>query len=191
MNIFFLEDNPEVFPVIDYLRSCGHNLRLVRNLRDAAYCLELEPGADSFDIFFFDVGLPAERVDHFEKGEVTYKDRNGFNGLIFLLHNLDLLHYRTERVAIVTAYRQIIMNTEKVTIEKKSFSLQKLSAEDDELRVSSEKVPKIQYKDDTGNIYGFAFFDKHGANTDRVDLSFLDKGEDDIISQIDKFINRG
>ena len=179
MRIFFLEDNPKVIDVISYLRDNGHTVCHASNLKDAACRLELVPGADTFELFLFDVGIPAENVRHLKnkRGSVAYANAMGFNGLLFLLHNIDLLCNHIERVSIVTAHRKQIMDMGSIDVFGRGFEQQNLSEKAEENRVIREQVPKIQYRAvDTGQVYTF---------------SFLDKGGDNLIPQIEKFISKG
>jgi hypothetical protein len=180
MRIFLLENDPDVyFGVIKYLENNKYAISHARNLKDAAYYLEFDPGVDSFDCFLFDVGLPSEEVRYLKgiKGVVKYVHPQDLNGLLFLLHNLDILDRHASRVAILTAYYKQVLEMEKIEVLGINYKLKKLSQAADHARYKQEQVTKICYaNEDTDISYVF---------------SLLDKGGDKIIQQINRFIIRG
>ena len=179
MKIFFLENDIDVFNIIKHLRNKENIVYHAHNLKDAACFLEFEPGVSFFDIFFFDVGLPAEEVRHVNnnKGKVTYNEPNRFNGLLFLLHNLDLLINRQSRVSIITAFRKQVLELGNIDVFGKNYIRKENNFKDENTRAEREQINKIHYKSvDTDQIFTF---------------SFLDKGAGDIIQQINKFMYRG
>jgi hypothetical protein len=180
MHIFYLEDNPDAYgPITKYLRNNKHTVLHARNLKGAAFLLELDPGTDYFDLFLFDVGLPSEEVKYqnINKGIVTYSHPERFNGLLFLLHNLDILGDRASKITILTAYKKQVIDMDDIDVFGRKFIRKMLSPEEDQARYEQEQVTKIRYTDyDTSKTYT---------------ISILDKVSDIVISQIKRFINRG
>lgn len=181
--IFMLEDNPDVFPSIEKLRRLGHTVTVTSNLKDAAYKLECNPGVDYYDKFMFDAALISENVPHLKKKKefVYYNEPNGFNGLLFLLNNLDTLGenaFRPERVAIITALTNKLIHIPKIVMPngKRSFESSELPKADSKLMIFNKRVPKIRYTDNKRNIYTF---------------SYIDKTTSDVLALIRTFIGRG
>jgi len=180
VKIFLLEDDPLVFgPVINYFSYKKHIIEHAEYLVGAAFLLEHDPGVSSFDLFLFDVALPREEVSYLNKnkGIVPYSHPKDFNGLLFILHNLDILGDKIDRVALLTAHKQQVMNLENINVFGKVFTCKPLPPEDDQVRADQEQVTKIRYL-------------AEGTN-DKYTLSFIDKCSNTVISLINKFINRG
>ena len=180
MKVFLLENDPVVFgPAINYFNDKKHSIEHAINLKDSAFLLELDPGASSFDLFLFDVTLPSEEVRYLNKnkGKVQYTHPEGFNGLLFILHNLDILGDKINRVAVLTAYKQQVINLKNIDVFGRVFIREPLRPEDDQVRVDQEQVTKIKYS-------------IKGTNDEYI-LSFIDKGANTVISLINKFMNRG
>jgi hypothetical protein len=164
MKIFVLEDSADAKKLFEPLKNDGHEVSIVGNLKDAAELLEYKPGVKNFDKFIFDAALIRERVSHDKKGFITYNDNDGFNGIQFLLNNLDVLEgnaHRPENVAVITAWekklngiRCFIMPDEKTTFTKGT-----LSKHEEEMLEEKGRTPKIRYSCE-GNEYTFSFLDK-------------------------------
>ena len=183
MRIFFLEDNPHVYvQLVKYLEECGHTVDHSDRLRSAVWKLESDPKADSYDLFLFDAGMKPEQVRCFDtsKDKDIYNEPNGFNGLLFLLRNMDLLGNRDDAIAIVTAYTKQIRETKSIDVFGKTFTLQSNDAMGETIAdgaaADNEGLSKIRYMcEETGATYTFALMSKSGDN---------------IIPQMGKFINR-
>jgi hypothetical protein len=179
MKIFILEDDPEVFAYIEQLKVT-YEVFHVRNLKDAAYLLEYEPGVKSFNKFIFDAALISEVVIHRNKGTVQYKENNNFNGLLFLLNNLDILGkkaYHSECIAIITALTNKLRDIPSFIMPDKAriISKSELTYEEKRILQKNQRAPKIRFNE-SGREYMF---------------SYIDKTASDILIQIDKFITNG
>jgi len=174
IKIFFLENDEEMRYIIENQRENGHQIYHAKNLQNAAALLEMNPGVDYFDLFIFDLGLRAEKVRHIgKKGKVTYDHPKELNGLLFLLNNLDILGDKTKEIALVSAYRRQITEVNEVTIDGKNFKRVPSKAQQSE---DSEKLERVCYiEESSGKKY---------------DITFLDKGDNDIALLIKKFIHR-
>jgi hypothetical protein len=187
MKLLILEDNPKAVPAYERLKNReGYDVKIVRTLKDAAGLLEDKPGVDYFDRFIFDAALLNEQVYHVRKGNdekngfVQYSDQDGFNGIQFLLNNIDVLGgnaKRPERVAIITAWvgklravPAFIMPDGK-TIYKRT----ELTTSENELLKVNRRTPKIRYL----------------LGDDAYTFSCLDKTVNDILEEIDKFLFNG
>jgi len=173
--IFILEDNPNTFPHIHKLRE-KYEVYHVRNLKDAAYLLEFEPGVAHFDKFIFDAALISERVRHITKGDVTYDEESdgGFNGLLFLVNNLDILGEdadRPDRIAVITALANRLMSVTKILMPNgnKRFVRLDLPIKEKNILHNHNHVPRIRYV----------------AENLTYDFSYLDKSSGDILTQIE------
>lgn len=174
MKIFFLEDVPEMLYIIENQRESGHEVYHAKNLQEAAMILEIHPGANYFDLFFFDLGLRAEKVKHIgEKGEIIYNHPGELNGLLFLLNNMDILGDKTKQISIISAYRKQITELRKLEIDGKIFKCISNFADEDR---DATWLEYLTYIDESTNK--------------KYDISYLDKGNNDIALLIKKFIHR-
>ena len=170
MRIFIVENDPEVMRVVQNLSERGHEVYHAERLGKAAQLLEFHPKVDYFDLFFFDVGIPSERVRHLgDKGMLTYNHHDGFNGLVFLLNNLDILGTRMNDITLITAFKQRVIGLESIDVFGKTFVRERYSKKEDAKRSRSEQQTKLRYVEmGTDNNYALTFIDKSGDGFDAL-----------------------
>jgi CheY-like chemotaxis protein len=179
LKVFYLEDNPESVEVVGSLRKDGHDVILASNLNKAAEILQHKHDPVSFDKFFFDVLVPGGKV-LYRRPQMEYKeysDTGNINGLIFLLHNLNLLGEQTDlanRVAVITAIANHVKLMSKIDIFGTMFVQKHIIAKHEKIIAEKSLVPQIWYETG-GQTYTF---------------SLLDKVRNDIATQIRKFMGQ-
>lgn len=168
MKIFLLDDSPIVAKGIKVAMKPYHDIHVATTLKDAAFCLEIKPGVEAFDLLLFDASLPQEIVIGI-KGEVLYNDVFGYNGLLFLLNNLDILSKHINHIAIITAFKNQIVTMENINVLGEHFRIRLQKSK------SRNELEKIIVKTGSNELYIF---------------TVLDKGRNAIVTDINQFIER-
>jgi CheY-like chemotaxis protein len=178
--IFYLEDNPESAQAASSLRNDGHDVILASNINKAAQILQFEHDPTSFDKFFFDVEMSGGKIFYPKVNEmVEYSSLlHNANGLYFLLHNLKHFGNRTNLanyVAIITAHANRIRITPVLNVFGTEFVRKQLSKEQENIIHEKGCCSQVWYEVLGQSTYTF---------------SLLDKAENDIAMQIDRFISQ-
>jgi hypothetical protein len=140
-------------------------------LEVAVGCLETRPGIDNFDLFLFDVAFPSETVESRNKGKITYNHPAPFeyNGLLFLLNNLDILRNRINHIAIITAFKSEIIDMKSINVFGKRYGINLSRA------YSSSGLDNLVFKSGINKPFAFTILDK-GRNAIAVDVnSFIEE----------------
>jgi len=178
MRIFVLENDPQIYKFLELLAESGHEIHHAKNLQNAAILLEFDPKIDYFDLLFFDVELPAEKVVHPDgMNTFIYTEEKNLNGLMYILNRIDTLESLLTNVVVITAHKQRIIDMSSIDVFGREFKRMPLTEKQEKRRFERDQVLKINYEaEDNGKVYT---------------LSFLDKGGDEIDTLIERFINRG
>ena len=167
MKIFLLDDSAAVVNGIKVDMESKHDIHAAFTLNDAAGCLEVKPGVKNFDLFLFDVAVPGYTVKG-KKGEVVYNDETfGYNGLHFLLNNLDILKGQIRYTAIITAFKNQIITMKNINVFGKHYSIYSR---------------KLQQNNELEKIVVRSGFKSYT-------FTVLDKGRNAIATDINRFID--
>ncbi len=113
MKIFILEDDANVFILVDWLRE-KHTVIHAKNIEDAVYYLEYEEEIGQCDKFIFDAAVPAATVEHLNG--VTKKYNKTLNGIDLLIDNIKAwnLDKDLNKIAILTAFDKKVKDEPKL-----------------------------------------------------------------------------
>ena len=166
MKIFLLDDSPIVLNGLRADMENEHDVRISSTLIDAADSLENNPGVGAFDLFLFDVYLPSEIVTGFKKDKTVYDEPFGYNGLLFLLNNLDILKSKINYIAIFSAFKNQIITMKNFNVFGKHYNVSEYK------KYASNELDKLVFK---SGLKEYVF-------------TFLDKGRNTIMEDVKRFI---